>query len=264
MSDGKDARTGAPRGGGWSLWGRIGRIIGTAWLLGVAGLSVRAQEMVGGGVGYNAVVAKLLSEFPAFSASVETLMTNKADRSRLSVPMAMSKRGDLLRIEVDLGKMKGTGVSLDQITAMQNIGLARMAMVVHPAERVMFVVFPEVKFATQVAMSPSDVMDAAVKVTKRRSGKEKLGGLAVVRQQVTMTGTDGRRTEATTWEDPSLNNFPARIAFKQQETSVEMTFVGATLTSAPEDRYGVPADYRKFDSMSTLMEEARKKVLDSQ
>lgn len=242
-----------------SRWTWIG-----AWLcLALGALSdASAQDMPGGGLGYNAVVAKLLADYPAFSASVETVMTNKTEKSRLSVPMSMSKRGDLLRIEVDLGKMQGSGVSLDQVTAMQNIGLGRMAMVVNPTVRTMFVVFPDVKFATQVGMSPSDVMDPSVKVTKRRSGKDKIGGRAVVRQAVAMTGADGRKTEATAWEDPELGNFPARIAFKQEDTSVEMTFSGAALNSGPEEQYSVPGDYRKFDNMSVLMQEARRKVLE--
>lgn len=218
------------------------------------------QGMPGGGVGYNAVVAKLLSGFPAFSASVETLMTNKTDNSRLSVPMAMSKRGDILRVDVDLSKMTGTGVSLDQITAMQNIGLAKMAMLVNPAERVMTVLFPDSKFATQVAMSPTDVMNPGVKVSKRQSGKDKIAGQPVLRQVVTMSGEDGKKTEATTWEDPALGHFPVRIAFRQEGTAIVMNFNGATLDSGAEDRFLPPPDFKKFDGMPALMNEARMKV----
>ena len=217
--------------------------------------------MPGGGVGYNAVVAKLLGDFPAFSASVETAMANKEDQSKLSVPMVMSKRGDILRIEVDLAKMKGTGVSLEQVTAMQNIGLGTMAMLVNPNERVMTVLFPTVKFATQVGMSAGDVMDPRVKVGKRQTGKDKIAGQATLKQQITLTGPDGRKSEATTWENPALNNFPVRIAFKQEGTSVEMTFTGTTLTSGPDEQYSIPGDYRQFNGMPALMEEARKKVV---
>ena len=74
-------------------------------------------------MGFNAAVARLFSEVPAFSANVETVLTNKADNSRLSVPMRMLKNGDRFRIEVDFVKMKGAGLAMQGVSAIQNIGM---------------------------------------------------------------------------------------------------------------------------------------------
>lgn len=266
MNDSGRTRVPANRPGrGTSAGARnLGRVLVCLALLGICldPIPIRAQGMPGGGVGYNAVVAKLLADFPAFSASVETLMTNKTDNTRLSVPMGMAKRGEILRVDVDLSRMSGSGVSLDQISAMQNIGLAKMAMLVNPGERVMTVLFPDSKFSTQVAMSPTDVMDPRVKVTKRQSGKDNFAGQPVLRQLVTMAGADGKKTEATTWENPALSGFPVRIAFKQEGTSVVMNFTGTILDSGAEERFAVPADYKKFESMPALMNEARTKRIE--
>src|SRR5262245_52989723 len=112
-----------------------------------------APGVPGGGIGYNAAVAGLLGDIPAFSAEVETALTNQTDKSKLAIPMRMLKRENRLRIDVDFVKIKGAGVALQGLAAMQNIGMARMCSLVTPQDKSMIVFFPDLKTYTKVGLS---------------------------------------------------------------------------------------------------------------
>ncbi len=212
-------------------------------------------------MGYNAIVAKLFSDIPAFTATVETALTNATDKSRLTLPMKMMKLKDQMRIEVDLVKMKGAGVALQGLASMQNIGMARMTSIVSPGDRSMVVLFPDVKFHTRVGLSGADLPDTGFKVTKRQVGKDTIQGQPCLRMLVTLTSTDGVKQEATTWEAPALNRFPVRIFFKPEGSSMTMTFSDVRLTAPPEESFKVPSDSREFEGMSGLMQEAMTRAL---
>jgi len=228
-----------------------------AWCLaGLAGGSALAQGMPGGGAGYNAIVARLFADIPAFSAKVETALTNTADKSRLLIPMRMMKRDRVMRIEVDFTKMNGSGVAMQGLAGMQNIGMARMTSLVIPGEHFMRVLFPDLKFHSKVELSDSDLPNAEFKVQKKSLGKDTINGQACARQLVTIVSKDGQKNEATTWEATALNNFPVRISFKPQDSTMVMSFTEVALGAPPEDQFKVPADYKEFDSVSSLMSEA--------
>lgn len=237
--------------------------ISVAWMVAWAPLTAPAQApgLPGGELGYNAAMAKLFADIPYFSVSVETVLTNLTDKSRLTVPMRMHKRQDLLRIEVDLVKLKGTGVALQGLSAMQNIGMARMTSLVDPKEKGMQVLFPDLKAYSKVTTSEVALPDAGFKVTKKAGGKETINGQACVRQQVTLTSTDGQKVEATTWEATGLSNFPIRMLFRQKEGSMVMTFSDVRLEAPADDLFKIPSDYKPFESMSALMQEAMTRAI---
>lgn len=238
-----------------------GGLIGLAFWIAGTGLSFgQGAAVPGGGVGYNAVVARLLADFPAFSANVETALTNTADKSHILIPMRMSKRDTVIRMEVDFVKMKGSGVAMQGLAGIQNIGMARMVSLVSPQDRAMRVLFPDLKFHAQVALGEADLPDPAVKVTKRQQGKDTIQGQACVRQTVTMTSPGGQKNEATVWESAALQDFPVRILTRPEGSVMSMTFTDVKLGAPEAAMFEVPKDYRGFDSVSGLMQEAMTKA----
>lgn len=231
----------------------------------VGGIGMRAFAqgggVPGGGVGYNAVVARLFNDIPAFAATVETALTNTADQSRLIIPMKMAKRQDKIRIEVDFEKMKGEGVAMSALASMKSVGMARMTSVVSPGDRTMYVLFPELKFASRVPLTADDLPNEGFKVTKKSQGKETLNGQVCVRQKIVISSDGGEKTEATTWESPALAHFPVRIMLKPEGSQVAMTFRDVSLTAPDEDAFRVPSDYKSFESMAQLFQEATAKAL---
>jgi hypothetical protein len=61
----------------------------------------------------------------------------------------------------------------------------------------------------------------------------------------------------------ALNKFPVRIAFHTDGSSVVMNFSEVNLAAPPEDQFEVPSDYKSFESMTTLMQEAVTRILKS-
>ncbi len=239
----------------WMSWALI-----VAW---ASPLSVRGQGsgIPGGELGYNAAMAKLFADIPYFSADVETTLTNLTDKTRLSIPMRMLKRQDLLRIEVDFVKLKGTGLAMQGLAAMQNIGMARMTSLVDPKQKGMTVLFPDIKAYSKVSMSEADLPEDGFKVVKKPSGKDTINGQACVRQKVTLTASDGQKVEATTWEATALSNFPIRMLFQQKDGSMTMTFRDVVLQAPADELFKVPSDHKSYDSMSSLMQEAMTRAL---
>lgn len=221
----------------------------------------QAGGLPGGELGYNAAMAKLFADIPYFSANVETSLTNLTDKTRMSIPMRMHKRQDQLRIEVDLVKLKGTGAAVQGLAAIQNIGMARMTSLVDPKKKGMTVLFPDLKASSTMSMTEADLPEAGFKATKKAAGKETVNGQACVRQQVTLTSADGQRVEATTWEATALGGFPIRMLFRQQDGSMVMSFRDVVLQAPAAALFEVPKDYKAFDSMSSLMQDAMARVL---
>ncbi|MBL9137352.1 MAG: hypothetical protein JNK85_15880 [Verrucomicrobiales bacterium] len=245
------------------LWAWLAVAVG----LGVTSLRAGAQGggMPGGNLGFNAAVAQLFADVPAFSAAVETAITNQAENTRMVLPMRMFKSGDKFRIDVDFVKLRGAGAALQGLSALQNIGMSRMGSLVLPQEKGMVVFFPELKFQTRVSLTEADLPADGYKVTKKAGGKETVNGQPCVRQQVTLTTKDGQKTEATTWEAPALNQFPVRMMFRQDKDkdggTMWMTFSDVKLASPGDDVFKVPSDYKSFNSISGLMQEAMARAL---
>jgi hypothetical protein len=230
-------------------------VVMAAGLLFVPTARAQAPGMPGN-IGFNAAVARLFGDIPAFSATVETVLTNRSERSRLTVPMRMLKLQDRFRIEVDFVKMKGSGVAFTGLGAMQNIGMARMVSLVLPEEKGMIVMFPDIRFYARVPLSEADLPSGGFKLNKRQAGRETVNGQACIRQQVTITGTGGEKTEATTWEAPALSHFPVRMLFRPGGDSMMMNFSEVRLAAPAADQFKVPADYKAFNSIGGLMQEA--------
>lgn len=221
----------------------------------------QAPGIPGGELGYNAAMARLFADIPYFTADVDTALTNLNDKTRLSIPMRMHKRQEKLRIEVDFVKVKGTGLAMQGLGAMQNIGMARMTSLVDPKDKGMTVLFPDLNAYSKVSMSEADLPDDGFKVSKRAAGKETVNGQACVRQKVTLTSKEGQKVEATTWEATALGNFPIRMLFQQKEGSMVMDFRNVKLVAPSDDLFKVPAGYKSFASMSSLMQEAMTRAL---
>ena len=246
-----------------SVLAKAGTFSLMAMTLGWSSLTTLAQGagIPGGELGYNAAMAKLFADIPHFAANVETTLTNLTDKTRLTVPMRMLKRQDELRIEVDFVKLKGTGLALQGLAAMQNIGMARMTSLVDPKKKGMTVVFPDLKAYSKVSMAEADLPEAGFKVAKKAVGKDTVDGQPCIRQQVTLTSTDGKKVDATTWESTTLGNFPIRMFFKQTEGSLTMLFRNVELKPQDEALFKVPTDHKAFESVSSLMQEAMTRAI---
>lgn len=216
----------------------------------------QAPGMPGGDTGFNSLVTKLFRQIPTFSAAVDTTMTNKADRSRVMTPMKMAKLESVLRIEVDLLKVRGAGLSLQGMTALQNIGMSRMVSLMHKGSNHMVLLFPELKFHTRVALPDSELMDERVEVIKKPGGRDLINGYTCTRQDVTVKIPGGVTTELVAWEAKDLRGFPVRMFFQDEKAAVVMNYRDVKLTPPPAEQFEIPPGWRYFDTLQELMQAA--------
>ena len=229
-----------------------------ALAFGFGGLpAARAQMgMPGGEPGFNSLVTKLFRHIPTFSASVDTTMTNKSDRSRVMMPMKMAKRDNVLRIEVDLIKVRGAGISLQSMTALQNVGMSRMVSLMFRGTNAMSLLFPDLKFYTRVGLPDAELMDEKVEIVRKSMGRDLVNGYTCMKQDVTVNVPGGTSTRVTAWEAADLKNFPVRMYFQDENASVVMDYRDVKLTVPGTNQFVVPSDYRYFATLPQLMQEA--------
>ncbi len=216
--------------------------------------------MPGGNVGFNAAVAELFRGIPAFTANVDSMMTNRADKTRVTVPMKMLKSRERFRIEVDLVKMKGNSFALQGLAGMQNIGMSRMHSLVLPNEKGMLILFPDLNSYTRVPLSEMDIPSGGFKMSRKAAGKETIQGKSCAKFEVVLTAPDGAKTAATVWESEDLGNFPVRMLFRPDDATMLMEFSQISLAPPEEALFEIPKDYKGFNGISGLMQEAMKQA----
>lgn len=237
------------------------------WLVVLAALGsgsrgwAQGGAMPGGDPGFNSLVTKLFRQIPVFTAAVETIMTNKSDRSRVTMPMKMAKRDNVLRIEVDLVKVRGAGMSLPAMTALQNVGMSRMVSLMHRGSNSMVLMFPELKYHTRVGLPDSELMDERVEVVKKAAGRDLVNGYTCTKQDVTVNIPGGASTRLTSWEAADLKGFPVRMFFEDENASVVMNYRDVKLTPAAPSQFEIPPDWQYFDTLPKLMQEATARAL---
>lgn len=236
-----------------------------AWAAGVPGWAAPAGRIgvPGADMGFNALVTKMLRDIPEFSASVETVMTNKLDRSRVTMPMKLAKRDGALRMDIDLTAVKGAGMSLQVLNSLQSVGMAKMVNLLHRGTNTMEIFFPDLKFHTRVVLPPGELLDAEATITKKAGGRDLVNGYTCVKQVATVTSPGTKPTEVLAWEAADLKGFPVRLLIQDGQATVVMNFRDVKLTAPPEQHFAVPPGSRFFETLPALMQLASEQAMRS-
>lgn len=162
-------------------------------------------------MGFNAMVTKLLRDVPVFTAAVEATMTNKSDRSRVTMPMKLAKREDRLRMDLDLSAVKGAGMSLQSLNSLRSVGMAKIVNLMRKGTNTMEILF----------WTPNSIPGWCCRRANSWTGRRALprsppdgdlvNGYSCTKQVVTVTSPGAKPSEVLTWEAADLKGFPVRI-----------------------------------------------------
>jgi len=86
-------------------------------------------------------------------------------------------------------------------------------------------------------------------------GKETLDGHECVKNRMVVTNAKGEKTEATIWNASDLKKFPVKIETTQQGHAITMRFSDVKLAKPATSAFTPPSDYKKYDSMMTLIQQ---------
>ncbi len=183
-------------------------------------------------------------------------MTNKSDRSRVTMPMKLAKREDRLRMDLDLSAVKGAGMSLQSLNSLRSVGMAKIVNLMRKGTNTMEILFPDLKFHTRVVLPESELMDGEASIAKKPAGRDLVNGYSCTKQVVTVTSPGAKPSEVLTWEAADLKGFPVRILIQDGQATVVMNFREVKLTAPQPGQFEVPPGSRFFDSLPALMQTA--------
>ena len=92
-------------------------------------------------------------------------------------------------------------------------------------------------------------------------GKETFGGQDCAKNQVKVTGPDGKKFEATVWNATRLKNFPIRIRSREGGVPFTLNFKDIKFEKPAAALFESPASFTKYEDPNSLMRSALMKQI---
>jgi hypothetical protein len=220
---------------------QIMRAVSVAAVL--AGATVWAQPGRGGPPGMSASMARLFGDNKAFTANVVTTAKGSSDSGPMSMEMKMSVLDGKTRVEMDMGKMKGEGMTAGRAAQMKH-------------KKMNYMVFPGLSAYAEMAMSDKQVADAMdnSKIEKASLGKETIDGHPCEKNKVTITSDNGEKHVVLVWNATDLRDFPVQMQIDDNGSTIVMKYTDVKFEKPDGKLFEPPAGFTKYSNMQALMQ----------
>lgn len=202
----------------------------------------------------NAAMLKLFGKSTSFSSKAEMKVSQSGEKPIvMNVDMAVLE--GKTRTELDMTTVKGMQLPPQAMAQMKEMGMDKMVSIVHPETQKVYMVYPNMKAYTEMAMPKEDAKAAQydAKIEKEELGKETVNGRPTVKNKVTITGEDGKKHQMTVWNATDLKDFPVKFAMKEGGAEVEVLYSDIKLGKPEAKLFEPPQGYEKFDSIQAMM-----------
>jgi Domain of unknown function (DUF4412) len=222
----------------------------------LAGATVWAQGGRGGPPGMSASMAKLFGDNKAFAAKVMTTIKSSSDSSPMEMQMQMFMLDGKTRVETDMSKMKGAGMTPDRAAQMKQMGMDKSVNIIRPDKKIMYIVFSGMSAYAEMPMTDKQVADAMdnSKIEKTSLGKETIDGHSCEKSKVIITGENGEKHEVLVWNATDLKNFPIQMQMEDKGNTILMKYSDLKLEKPDAKLFEPPADFTKYSSPQALMQ----------
>jgi hypothetical protein len=229
----------------------------------LAAQGASAQPTAGGAMG--SAFSKLFGENTAFSAKM-TMRIEPKDGPATTMKIAMAVREGDVRSEIDVASVEGGGIPPEAIEHIKAIGINQTINIVRPAQKVMFIIYPNIKSYVEIPIPPqqSAEMTSVGKVEKTPLGEETVNGHSCVKNKVTVLAASGRAQEFVTWNATDLNDFPIQVQSVQDGTTTTSLFAEVDLSKPDSSQFDVPQGYTLYKSLQELMDATMRKMMGGQ
>lgn len=212
---------------------------------------VASAQMPGGSV--DSAFLKLFGDSPTFSAKATIqVFSNRVEWLRM--PMNFTALDGKLRLDVDMGQMKGPAIAASTIEMNKKIGIDRVSSVVRLDRRTSYMLYPVLQ--GYVTM-PSTELDANLrdeKLVRSALGRETIDGHACVKNRSVVKNPRGvTLLQATTWNAKDLQDFPLQIETVENGKSSIMRFAQVSLAKPDANLFELPAGYKQYPSSDDLI-----------
>ena len=221
----------------------------------LGGVTVCAQ--VGGGApgGMSAALFKLFGTNQAFSAKVEIQVMDSSQQELANVPMGFLALDKKIRMEMDLMKMRNKQMPPGMADSLKQLGMAQLVNIMRPDKKLMYTMYPDLK---AVFSQPLPDRETDPKIETTELGKETVDGHPCVKNKNVLTDSQGKKTEATTWND--LKGFPLQIQATEDDNTSIFRFKQVQLDKPDEKLFEPPADYTAYAGQAEFRDAMTKKM----
>lgn len=228
-----------------------------AALLGANHASAQGSPLMGMGSGprFDGHMAKLFGPHQFFSCALEVEAKPSDRPDGVALPGRLNYAEGKSRLEMDLTKIKGGMMPAGMIDQIKALGMAEMAIISRPADGTSVLVYPGLKSYAPIRDASTTKSAAADQYTMaaKELGKEPVDGQDCVKNQVTVTGPDGKKFEATVWNSTKLKSFPVRIRSEEGGVPFTLNFKEVKFEKPSSALFENPASYTKYDDAQALM-----------
>lgn len=212
----------------------------------------------------NVAITRLFGSVTAFSAATDVRVLDKTQKEWARTVMDFAVLDGKIRADVDMSRMKSTQLTPDALAYLKRLGLDRLASVVRPDKKTVYVIYPAIKSYVNMPMSDADAAasGADLQVEKTPLGSETVDGHACTKNHVVVKNSKGLAVvDATTRNASDLKDFPIQIATKENENTTIMHFRDIRLTRPEAKQFDAPAGYAAYPDPQTLMTIVAKKAM---
>lgn len=215
----------------------------------------------GKGARFDGHMAKIFGENKAFSSVVEVEATPTDRPETVAMTGRLAYSDGKSRLEMDLTKIKGSMMPPSTVEQLKAFGMAEMVLINRPDTGASVLVYPGLQSFARMNENPNQPGADQYTVTTKELGREKVNGHDCVKNQVTVTGPDGKKFESTVWNATALKKFPVRMQSNEGGTPFTLTFKDVKFDKPADSLFETPAAYTKYDDMGSLMRGALMKKL---
>ncbi len=236
----------------------------SAAILSLTLLAANAQNGPRGGMGgappgprLGGDMAKLFGDNSAFSANLEMHMAGGADAGEITMRGKIACLEGKSRFEMDMTEMKNSKMTPRSVAQMKQMGMDKVVTISRADKSRSYTVYPGLQaYVESTSQDPDAAKPASdFKINITELGKETVNGHDCVKNKVIVTGSPGKTHESIVWNASDLKKFPVKIV--TGEGGKEMTLFFKDVQLGPPDaaQFEPPADFKKYDSMMTMMQQ---------
>jgi len=220
--------------------------------------SARAQMSVGSPPGWNAAMIRLFGDFKAFSAKAELRVLDRTGKESVSMPINFSFLDRKVRMDIDMAQMKGSQAPPEQIAAMKQMAMDRLACVVLPDTRTMQIIFPALSAYIEMPLPDEEVaaLNKDFKLDRTFISKETIDGHSCAKNRVRMTDDRGQRIEFVVWNAADLKDFPLQTQMNDAGANVVIRYKNVQFARPDAKLFSAPTGYLKQRDILQLMQAA--------
>jgi hypothetical protein len=215
---------------------------------------------------FDATFAKLLGEHQAFSAEMEYAVLDAENKPTSVAPGKLSFLEGKSRFELDMSRVKGSGMAGGLAAQLKTMGMAELVMIRRPDKSLKYLVYPglasyaEEKLATDTKET-KDKTKAVPRKEVTALGRETIEGHPCMKNKVVMIDDQEQRSEATIWNATDLREFPVRMEMVEDGKTTARIFKSIKLARPDSALFEPPADMTRYESPAAMIQGALMKAM---